>query len=81
MMNLPGYQRIPQIQGPDLKSIDCFLALENGALFELENGTGVIALQTCQQAPAVTFLLALENGTGFFLLENGLGYIELEFGP
>ena len=83
MMNLPGYQQIPQIQGPDLNLIGnvCFLATEADGFFELENGNGVIQLETCNQIAPVTWLIELENLSGFILLEDSLGYIELERGP
>lgn len=81
--NIPGYEVIPQIEGPPLELFgdNCFLALENGDLFELENGRGVIQLQTCRQPPAVTWLIQLEDASGYVLLEDGFGYIELERGP
>jgi hypothetical protein len=82
--NIPGYQVIPQIQGPALTFPfgDCLILLEdNSGFIELENGRGFIALQTCFQLPAVTFLIELENGSGQILLENAQGYIELEIGP
>jgi hypothetical protein len=77
-----GFKVKPQITGPALfvpPNLVCFLEQEaNGFLFLLENN-GFLQLESCAQS--IDYLLELESGSGTFLLENGLGGIELESGP
>jgi hypothetical protein len=77
-----SYIAIPQISGPSLifRSSICFLATESGDLFLLEDGSGFIQLQMCNQ-PSNSYLFALENNSGTILLEDGVDSLELEDGP
>ena len=50
-------------------------------MFLLEDGSGNIQLETCNQPPVVgTYFFELESGAGVLLTENG-GFFELEAGP
>jgi hypothetical protein len=81
LIGLPrGYKVIPKLDGPALSIAGqniCFLETESGGSFLLENGSGYIQLESCNQPPAVCFLTE-EDGTSMFLLESGTGYIQLE---
>jgi hypothetical protein len=80
-----GYDQIPKIIGPPLFAQPvavCFLETEDGTgLFLLEDGSGFIQLETCNQIPTADFLFELESGLGTILLESGNGSLELEAGP
>jgi hypothetical protein len=79
---MSGFVVVPQIQGPALftpPNIVCFLEQEGSQfLFLLEQG-GFLQLESCAQS--ADYLLELENELGTFLLQTGLGGIELEIGP
>lgn len=80
-----GYKRIPKIWGPPLypggtPTTVCFLATESGGMFQLEDGSGYIQLQSCNQ-PGDADVFELESGAGSLSLENGNGFLELEIGP
>jgi hypothetical protein len=76
---------IPKLWGPPLFPIPervCFLLNENGFdLFLLEDDSGFIQLETCNQPAVSTYLIELETGLGTIALENGAGSLELEIGP
>jgi hypothetical protein len=83
LIGLPlGYAVIPKITGPTLFTPPmqvCFLETEDGTgLFLLEDGSGFIQLETCNQIPVAVNLLELESGLGTILLESGNGSIQLE---
>jgi hypothetical protein len=50
-------------------------------MFLLEDGSGVIQLESCMQPPTASFFFELENSLGQILLENGVDFLEQEFGP
>jgi hypothetical protein len=86
LVGLPrGYAQIPKIEGPPLTGVNqlvCYLETEDGTgMFLLEDGSGNIQLETCNQPPVVgTYFFELESGAGVLLTENG-GFFELEAGP
>ena len=87
LVSLPrGYIRIPKLFGPSaftgLPTQVCFLETEDGSgMFLLEDGSGVIQLESCMQPPTASFFFELENSLGQILLENGVDFLEQEFGP
>jgi hypothetical protein len=87
LVSLPrGYIRIPKLFGPSaftgLPTQVCFLETEDGTgMFLLEDGSGVIQLESCMQPPTASFFFELENSLGQILLENGVDFLEQEFGP
>lgn len=84
LIGLPlGYATIPQVCGPDLTIEQvCFLELEDGTgIFALESGAGYIELEACPTAPPQTYFFELENNGGVILLENGVDFLEQEDGP
>lgn len=84
LIGLPrGYEVIPKITGPSLTPgigvQVCFFEQESGdGMFFLEDGSGFLQLESCNNFGPTLSLIELENQSGTVLLEDSSGSIALE---